>query len=126
MDERGYMMTIPVLLDMMPAPATELQLRQPFETQYVHPHNIAVCGVGAAQAHAKIAVFSPEYSLAGEPDYLFVYNGIVCGVIEMKTFWKVSKESVEEVLNGKRPVRTFLNDKRDGADLRISRGTIGY
>jgi hypothetical protein len=70
---------------MMPAPATELQLRQPFESQSVHPHNIAACGVGATHSHAQIAVFSREYSLAGEPDYLFVYNGIVCGFIEMKT-----------------------------------------
>ena len=92
---------------MMPAPATELQLRQPFETQYLHPHNIAACGTGAAHSHAQIAVFSPEYGLAGDPDYLFVYNGIVCGVIEMKTFWKVSRESVEEVLNGKPQVRRF-------------------
>ena len=64
-DERNYMMTVPILLLMMPAPATELQLRQPFETQYVHPHNIASCGVGAAHSHAQIAGFSPEYSLAG-------------------------------------------------------------
>lgn len=105
-DERNYMMTVPILLRMM-LPATELQLRQPFETQYVHPHNIAACGMGAAHSHAQIAMFSSEYGLAGEPDYLFIYNGIVCGIIEMKTFWKVSRESVEEVLNDKRQIRNF-------------------
>jgi hypothetical protein len=40
-----------------------------------------------------------------------VYNGIVCGVIEMKTFWKVSSESIDEVLNGKRLIRTIWMTK---------------
>ena len=95
------------LLAMLPAPTTELELFHPFQVLYVYPHNFAASSVGAAHSHVQITVFAPQYALAGEPDYLFVYNGIVCGVIEMKTFWKVSRESIEEVLNGKRPVKTF-------------------
>src|SRR5438046_1245946 len=34
-DQRNYMVNIPTILLMLPAPATELQLRQPFEAQYV-------------------------------------------------------------------------------------------
>lgn len=94
-DQRNYMITLPQILAVLPAPTSELQLRQPFELQYVYPHNFAVGGAGAAHSHAQITMFSGEYGLAGEPDYLFVYRGT-----EMKTIWKVSVQSIEEVLNG--------------------------
>ena len=103
-DQRNYMVTLPQILAVLPEPTSKLQLRQPFELQYVYPHNFAAGGSGTVHSHAQITVFSGEYGLAGEPDYLFVYDGTVCGVIEMKTFWKVSAQSIEEVLNGKRRV----------------------
>lgn len=69
-----------VKLNMLPALMMELHLNQPFQVQYVYPHNFAINGV---DSHGKIIVFSPDYSLAGESDYLFVYDGVVHGIMEM-------------------------------------------
>ena len=105
-ERTNYMTTTRVsFLATLPAPTSELELHQPFHVLYVYPHNVAVGSLGAAHSHAQITVFSSQYCLAGEPDYLFVYNGTVCGVIEMKTFWKVSRQSIEEVLSGKCQLR---------------------
>lgn len=104
MEQTNYMTTTRLsLLATLPAPTSELELHQPFHVLYVYPHNFTASAVGAAHSHAQITVFAPQYGLAGQPDYLFVYHGMVRGIIEMKTFWKVSRQSIEEVLDGKRP-----------------------
>ena len=32
----------------------------------------------------------------GDSGYIFLFNGILVGIIEVKTFWKVTTESIDE------------------------------
>ena len=91
------------MLELAPAD-TAVQLHHPLQTLYLVPHNFAAQPHQAVHPHAQINVFSSEYQLAGEADFLFVYNGLVCAVMELKTFWKVTAESINDVLLGSSPV----------------------
>jgi hypothetical protein len=50
--------------------------------------------------HSSIQVGAAEYQPIGDPDYIFVFNRALIGIIEVKTFWKVTKESIVEVIEG--------------------------
>ena len=80
---------------------SESTLREPFSLNYGHPHDQAI--KGASDAHAEIWVEGAKLkpSLIGKADFLFVYNGKLTGVIELKTWWKVTEDDIEDVKAGK-------------------------
>jgi|SRR5579859_673682 len=83
-------------------PTDEATLRPWIKALFLFPHNVAVRPIAAVNAHAKIFEASAaRFPHAGRCDYLFVYNGRRCGVVELKTYWKVTSEHIDEVINGK-------------------------
>jgi hypothetical protein len=52
--------------------------------------------------HSKVEAFAISgYPFIGGPDFVFQDdNGFVTAVMELKTFWYVTKEQIDEVLNG--------------------------
>lgn len=103
-DPNNYMGTRLGLLAFLPAPTSEGELHSPLNTLFVYPHNFAASPVGAVHPHAQIVVFSEQYRLTGDPDFLFLYNGSPVGIIELKTFWKVTAQLIDEVVFGKVPL----------------------
>ena len=99
-DPNNYMGTRLGILALLPAPTSEGQLHLPLNALFSFPHNFAANSLGAAHPHAQITVFAHEYGLVGDPDFLFVYNGSPVGIIELKTFWKVTAQMIDEVLYG--------------------------
>jgi len=94
--------TIPRYLANFRPTSRESQLHRPFFKLYVDSHDlVAGPDVEASHAHATIDTPAPEYGFVGDPDYLFLHQNSPVGVIELKTFWKVTASSIEEVLNGK-------------------------
>ena len=80
----------------------ESTLRPWIKSIFFFPHNVASRPVAAVNAHAKIFEASAaRYPQAGKCDYLFVHNNTICGVVELKTFWKVTPAQIDEVISGK-------------------------
>jgi len=109
-DGEHYMTrTIPRFLANFRPTSRESQLHRPFFKLYVDPHDlVAGPDIEASHAHATIDTPAPEYGLMGDPDYLFLHGNSPVGIIELKTFWKVTARSIEEVLNGKSPFRCLF------------------
>jgi hypothetical protein len=85
----------------------EATLRPWIKSIFFFPHNVASRPIAAVNAHAKIFEASAaRYPHAGKCDYLFVHDGRICGVVELKTFWKVTPAHIDEVINGK-PLKYF-------------------
>jgi hypothetical protein len=80
---------------------SESTLRLPFSIAYRLPHNRAI--QGASDAHAEVWDEGSRLrpSPIGNADFLFVYNGKLAGVIELKAWWKVTEDEIEEVKAGK-------------------------
>jgi hypothetical protein len=80
---------------------SERALMTPFSTAYIIPHNEAI--KGGSDAHAEVwddgSLLEP--SPVANPDFFFVYDGKLTGVIELKTWWKVTENEIEEVKDGK-------------------------
>jgi hypothetical protein len=78
----------------------EPTLRVPFSNAYHTPHNIAIRG--ASDVHAEIWAEGSrlEQPPIGNADFLFVYDGKLVGVIELKTWWKVTEAQIEDVKAG--------------------------
>jgi len=79
---------------------SEPTLRVPFSNAYHTPHNIAI--QGASDVHAQIWTEGSylENPPIGNADFLFVYDGKLVGVIELKTWWKVTEAQIEDVRAG--------------------------
>jgi hypothetical protein len=100
-DDGNYMgRTLPRFLGNLRPASRENQLYAPFLQIYKGPHELVVLPERAAQGHALIDVPAPETPLIGDPDYLFFYNDLPVGIIELKTFRKVTAQAIDEVLNG--------------------------
>jgi hypothetical protein len=81
-------------------PTREAELYDPFRQIYAVPHNIAARPIGATHPHARIKESNHD-KIAGEPDFMFVFQGYSVGIIEIKTFWHITPQSIDEVLFGK-------------------------
>jgi hypothetical protein len=97
----GLWEVVQLLLENYRQPWTsELSLRLPFENAFQIPHNIAIND--ASDVHAEI--WTEGSRLDPQPiakaDFIMVYNGQLCGVIELKTWWKVTEADIEEVREG--------------------------
>lgn len=79
---------------------TEPTLKFPFNNAIQNPHNTAI--QGASDAHAEI--WAEGSKLATQPignaDFIMVYDGKLTGIIELKTWWKVTPTEIEDVRAG--------------------------
>jgi hypothetical protein len=95
------------LIEELPEPTNEDGFKDPLLRLYGHPHNAAIRTrlLGVAP-HSKILVWAAShYSFIGQPYLVFqdTLNGFNMGVMELKTFWFVTKEDIDNVLNGTCP-----------------------
>ena len=88
-------------LDQYRQPLTsEPSLRVPFSNAFQTPHNTAIAGAGDVHAEIWIEGSQPDPQPVGNADFLMVYDGKLCGLIELKTWWKVTEAEIEEVRQG--------------------------
>lgn len=80
--------------------ASEPGLRSPFNSAFKHPHNLAIRGAGDKHAEMRSEGSSFAERPLANADYFMVYDGKVCGLIELKTWWKVTEAEIEEVRSG--------------------------
>jgi hypothetical protein len=101
-DPQRYVASISHLLSLQVTapPTSERELYPIFNVQFMYTHNMAASPDKASHFHATIHPCSNQYQPIGDPDYIFVHGGVLAGVIEVKTFWKVTRESISEVLEG--------------------------
>ena len=85
------------LVAAMPTVSREVHLLIPFTFKYSIPHNHAI--PGARDNHSRIAMRVPDITI-GQPDACFEYDDKVSGIIEVKTFWNLTRESIVEVIRG--------------------------
>ena len=53
-----------------------------------------------ASPRAELSVNNGDFPTVGDPDYIFVYDNYPVGMVEFKTFWKVTPERINEALSG--------------------------
>lgn len=85
---------------------SETTLREPFSTAYRVGHNAGI--LGATDAHAVIRSEGGR-GLDGEapisnPDFFWVYQRKLTGIIELKPWWKVNNAQIDEVRRGINPL----------------------
>ena len=73
----------------------EPHLITPFTVAYSGPHNEAISG--ASDDHASLETALPE-DIVGTPDGYFENYDKVTGIVEIKTFWNVTEQRIDEVL----------------------------
>jgi hypothetical protein len=89
------------LANLIISPATkEEHLKRPLDRYYWTTHELAAHPAGATHVHAKVEIPGGEHALTGDMDYIFSHERYAVGVIELKTFWKVTPRAIDEVLNG--------------------------
>ena len=79
---------------------SEPTLRVPFSNAYHTPHNIAIRGANDVHAEMWTEGSRLEKPPIGNADFIFVYDGKITGVIELKTWWKVTETQIEDVKAG--------------------------
>jgi hypothetical protein len=84
-------------------PTNEDMLSAHLDRRYLDPHNWTI-----TRSHSKIIRRDDGYGLVGRPDYLFIADNsptpTLHGVMELKTFWKASENSITELLDGRDPL----------------------
>jgi hypothetical protein len=87
---------------MLPNPhpyTSESTLRLPFGIAYLHPHNAAI--QSGSDAHAQMWPEGSGAQLARPPiapsGFLFVHDGRLTGIIELKCWWKVTEAQFDAV-----------------------------
>jgi hypothetical protein len=95
----------------LPEPENEEGLKNPLWTLYHTPHNSAIISDLGIAPHSEIAAYAASiFPFIGDPDFVFVdkRTKYKTGVIELKSFWHVTKEEIDKVLNGTTPASTSL------------------
>ena len=88
-------------LDALMEPFTmESTLRAPFSTAYQITHNLAIVGANDPHAVMRIGVGSLDIVPLSNPDLIFVYEGQLAGIVELKTWWKVDETQINDVRTG--------------------------
>jgi hypothetical protein len=98
-DPQGFIYTMHTLLQLNAPPTSERELYPIFDILFKFPHNFAASG-NVSQFHATIQPGAAQYQPIGDPDYIFEFGGTLTGIIEVKTFWKITTESINEVIEG--------------------------
>jgi hypothetical protein len=97
----GYWDFVQVQLDGYTQPLTsESRLRIPFGNAFQIPHNLAIRGAGDAHAEMWTEGAQPDPQPLANADLIMVYDGKLCGLVELKTWWKVTEAEIEEVRQG--------------------------
>ena len=94
---------------------SEPGLRVPFSNAFQTPHNIAIHGAHDVHAEMWTEGSQSDPQPVANADLIIVYDGKVCGVIELKTWWKVTEVEIEEVRQGKKQPDTGLSNGRSRA-----------
>ena len=84
-------------MDITPTYSREQHLSSPFQLLYVGPHNRAT--QGATDEHAFLTTNISD-SIVGQPDGSFAWEDNLVGVVEIKTFWNITQETIDQVLQG--------------------------
>jgi hypothetical protein len=104
-----------LLIDSFQPRDSEHTLRLPFSVAYRLPLNRAI--QGASDAHAEVWDEGSrlQQSPIGNPDFIFVHDGKLMGVIELKTWWKLlrRKSRKSKLVN---PFDTTLMEGRERLD----------
>ena len=97
----GYWDFVQLQLDKYRQPLTsEPRLRVPFSNAFQTPHNIAIEDAGDVHAEMWTEGSQPDPRPVANADFLMVNDGKLCGLIELKTWWKVTEAEIEEVRQG--------------------------
>src|SRR5579859_1807700 len=91
---------------------SEPTLKVPFANALQIPHNTAI--PGASDAHAEIWAEGSKLAIQpiGNADFIMVHDGKLTGIIELKTWWKVTTTEIEDVRTGPTHVVHCSNDSR--------------
>jgi hypothetical protein len=101
-DPGDYMAERYEILEGLLEPTSEHGLQDPIQVLFHYPHNRAARPIAASHVHAKIKPYeASKYHLVGDPDYVFVHDERVVGAIELKTFWSVTAQQIDDVFTGK-------------------------
>lgn len=100
-DRQRFIDSIPTLLEanLTALPTSERELYPIFDILSKLPHNFAA-SQNVSHFHATIQPGAARYQPIGDPDYIFEFGGVLVGIIEVKTFWKVTTQSINEVIEG--------------------------
>jgi hypothetical protein len=79
-------------------PVREDDIGDIFGTLFRIPHNLCVNEQNVCHPHARVARCRGDDET--HPDFTFEHDWDTTAVIEVKKFWKVTKEQIEQVLNG--------------------------
>jgi len=106
----GYWGIVQLQLDSLIYQLTsEPGLRLPFSNAFQIPHNIAIRGADDVHAEMWTEGSWLDPQPVANADLIMVYDGRLCGVIELKTWWKVTEAEIEEVRQGNKPAAEFSN-----------------
>ena len=98
----GYWEFVQDQLDNFIQPLTsEPVLRVPFSNAFQTPHNTAIRGAGDVHAEMWTEGSRLDQPPLGNADFIMVYDGKLTGLIELKTWWKVTEAEIEEVRSGR-------------------------
>lgn len=92
---------------------SEPSLRLPFSIAFQLPHNTAIKDAGDMHAEMWTEGSHPEPQPLANADLIMVYDGKLCGVIELKTWWKVTEADIEEVRQGNRFTMFVLTEGQE-------------
>jgi hypothetical protein len=79
-------------------PVREDDIGDIFGTLFRIPHNLCVNERNVCHPHARVERCRGDDET--HPDFTFEYDWDTTAVIEVKKFWKVTKEQIDQVLNG--------------------------
>lgn len=97
----GYWDFVQLQLDKYRQPLTsEPSLRVPFSNAFQTPHNIAIEAAGDVHAEMWTEGSQPDPQPVANADFIMVYDGKLCGPVDLKTWWKVTEAEIEEVRQG--------------------------
>jgi hypothetical protein len=108
-----YWDVVRLQLDGYTQPLTsEPGLRIPFGNAFQIPHNLAIRGDDDAHAEMWTEGAQPDPQPLANADFIMVYNGKLCGLIELKTWWKVTEAEIEEVREGSKQAESQFSNGR--------------
>jgi hypothetical protein len=79
---------------------SEPGLRVPFSVAFEMPHNLAIRDSEDIHAEMWIEGSHPDPQPIANADLIMVYDEKICGLIELKTWWKVTEADIDEVRQG--------------------------
>lgn len=79
---------------------SEPTLRDPFCIAFQSPHNLAIQSASDVHTEIRSQASGLNEPPIGNADFIFVYDNKLTGIIELKTWWKVTQEQIAQVKAG--------------------------